>query len=410
MKKNTKLLLGILFLIIILALFLVVCLIYFREEIPKYTVGGTVTGLKGTLLLQCNGADDTTITSDSAFTFSTAIKNGTAYSVKVLSHTMSGTQGCTVKAGSGTLSGTNVTNVQVACNDYYFFPANDGINGTELWKSDGTAAGTAIVKDINKRGGSLPKELTNVDGTLFFTASDGTNGTELWKSDGTEADTVMVKDINERSSFPHGLTNMKGTLFFTAKDSRSGNELWKSDGTEAGTIMVKDINTSGHSYPEMSGSTNYYLTNVNGTLFFRASDGINGTELWKSDGTEAGTVMVKDIHKGMVNDTNTSGHSSPMHLTNVNGTLFFRASDGINGTELWKSDGTEAGTIMVKDINTRSSYADSYPRGLTNVNGTLFFKAYDGINGTVLMKSDGTPSGTIKVKDINIGHHQGQGH
>ena len=61
-------------------------------------------------------------------------------------------------------------------------------HGSELWKTDGTAAGTVLVKDIRSgASGSYPHNLTNVNGTLFFTANDGTNGYELWKSDGTAA-------------------------------------------------------------------------------------------------------------------------------------------------------------------------------------------------------------------------------
>jgi ELWxxDGT repeat protein len=82
---------------------------------------------------------------------------------------------------------------------------------------------------------------------------------------------------------------------------------------------------------------------VNGTLFFAASNGTNGTELWKSDGTATGTVMAKDIYTG-------SGGSSPANLTNVNGVLFFAAMGTTGGTELWKSTGTDAGTAPVKDI------------------------------------------------------------
>ena len=111
---------------------------------------------------------------------------------------------------------------------------------------------------------------------------------------------------------------------------------------------------------------------MGGTLFFTANDGTNGHELWKSDGTAAGTVLVKDIYPGSGN----SFARFSVNLTNVGGTLFFTANDGVNGTELWKSDGTAAGTVLVKDINPGSS--SSYPRYLTNVGGTLFFTANDG--------------------------------
>ena len=72
---------------------------------------------------------------------------------------------------------------------------------------------------------------------------------------------------------------------------------------------------------------------------------MTGQELWKSDGTAAGTTLVKNIRPG----SGTS--SSPRELTNVNGTLFFVADDGVTGQELWKSDGTAAGTVLVRDIH-----------------------------------------------------------
>ena len=211
------------------------------------------------------------------------------------------------------------------------------------------------------------------------------------------ASPFLVKDINPGTdgSFVAAifgatspLANVNGTLFFRGFDANNGYELWKSDGTSNGTVLVKDIN------PGTNGSTPSGFTDVNGTLFFSADDGSNGVELWKSDGTSSGTVLVKDIDPGF-------SDSYPLALAVVNGTLYFSALDGNDGVELWKSDGTSTGTVLVKDINPGS--ASSNPLALTNVNGTLFFTANDGTSGTEVWKSDGTSTGTVRVADINPG-------
>ncbi len=293
-------------------------------------------------------------------------------------------------------------------NETLFFVADDEIHGVELWKSDGTATGTVLVKDIRPGSygyfpySSFPEELTAVNGTLFFRANDGIHGIELWKSDGTEAGTLLVKDIRPGSSYgypvgsnPGQLTKVQGTLFFTANDGVHGTELWKSDGTPEGTVPIKDINaTISGSYA--NGSFPSYLTAVNGVLFFAADDGVHGVELWKSDGTPEGTLLVKDINSTV--DAGVPGSSAPTELTNVNGLLFFVASDGSNGFELWKSDGTPEGTLMVKDIFPGETGAN--PRQLTNVNGTLFFTATDDVNGFGLWKSDGTEAGTVFLRSL----------
>ena len=90
--------------------------------------------------------------------------------------------------------------------------------------------------------------------------------------------------------------------------------------------------------------------NVNGTLYFTVNDAVHGDELWKSNGTDKGTVMVKDIAAGKYPSGGGPRSSNPFDLTAVNGTLFFSADDGVHGRELWKSNGTVAGTVLVKDI------------------------------------------------------------
>jgi RNA polymerase sigma factor (sigma-70 family) len=297
-----------------------------------------------------------------------------------------------------------------------FFVCTDGQRDLGLQKSDGTAAGTVVVKDMNavpavdytSRGARA-----DVNGTLFFVAQDRYHGRELWTSDGTAAGTRLVKDIRTGpyGSDPCFLTNVNGTLFFTADDGVHGRELWKSDGTAAGTRMVKDINPG-----PASGFPDAWIGNliaVGPTLFFTADDGLHGVELWKSDGTAEGTVMVKDIHHGPGSslEKRPPGNKKPPPGTTVqraalgpdtmavvDNTLFFTADDGVHGYELWKSDGTAAGTVLVKDIAPGSE--DGYPTRLTNVHGTLYFAACDGVHRKQLWKSDGTEAGTVPVKNF----------
>ena len=283
-----------------------------------------------------------------------------------------------------------------------FFSATNG-SGSELWVSNGTAAGTFMVKNINSGGGSSsPSGLVALGNEVYFAANDGTNGEELWKSNGTTAGTVLVKDINSGggNSDIDWLTAMGSQVFFEASDGNNGRELWKSNGTSSGTLMVKDIHDSGNNFGSSDPSN---LVVMNNTLFFSAQDGSNWTELWKSDGTASGTLMVKDINSG-------TGSSSPSHFAVAGSVLFFKADDGTYGTELWKTDGTTAGTLMVKDINNGSSnhcnwnVSSTHTCDMFSVGDSIYFAADDGLGyGYELWTSDGTSTGTVMVQDINPG-------
>jgi ELWxxDGT repeat protein len=98
-------------------------------------------------------------------------------------------------------------------------------------------------------GGYIEREMIGLGDTVLFQAGSGGSGMqsnrELWKSDGTEAGTMQVKDINVGSygSTPTYFTLMGETVFFAANAGPGSNsELWKTDGTETGTVLVKEIN------------------------------------------------------------------------------------------------------------------------------------------------------------------------
>jgi ELWxxDGT repeat protein len=306
-----------------------------------------------------------------------------------------------ITAGTGSTSFSLMT----AGNGLVFFVANDGVSGSELWRSDGTEAGTYLLKDINP--GSASAAINRIffhNGLLFFGANNGTHGQELWKSDGTTAGTVMIKDINPgaTASSPAPLSNALYTfvalgneVFFAAAGPSVGRELYKTDGTEAGTVLVKDVWPGGTSG---IGITNHKAAVHNGRLYFAGNDGVNGVELWSTDGTEAGTFMVKDIVAG-------SGHSHPNNLISFNGALFFSASTVNNGNpNLYKTDGTEAGTVLIRDLVADGTILNigntTAINDFTIAAGKLFFRSGSSLNGLELFVSDGTTGGTGLVKDI----------
>jgi ELWxxDGT repeat protein len=226
-----------------------------------------------------------------------------------------------------------------------------------------------------------------LNGAIYFLAGENTHGYELWKSDGTGAGTALVKDIYPgmvgtiaNSSNPSGFTSAGNFVVFSAFDGVHGYELWRTDGTAAGTILVKDINPgTGTGY--QSSITNPAPISFNGLTYFMANDGVHGVELWRTDGTPDGTVMVADINAG-------AGTSLPADLTISGGRLYFTADDGgAGGRELWVvDDQSPQGVRRVADVY--PGEGSSNPMNLTDVEGTLFFTANDGVHGPRLFKLD----------------------
>lgn len=262
--------------------------------------------------------------------------------------------------------------------------------GEELWVSDGTQMGTHILKDIDTTGQSFPYFPFSAsilhDSLLLFTASNGTKRDQLWKTNGTEAGTTLLaeqalmgKEVNDI------LGKFGDALIFSIKNFL-GAELWISDGSDEGTKLLK------HIFPGAYGG---YFTVLGKAFYFAAGDSPHGTELWKSDGTNNGTVLVKDILPG-------TKSSIPYHLTRHQNELFFVVGETNNGKDaLWKSDGTSEGTVQVKQIASADNF--SYIRNLFSWGPYLYFSADDGIHGHELWRSDGTEAGTTMLLDLNTG-------
>src|SRR6185436_12624603 len=214
--------------------------------------------------------------------------------------------------------------------------------------------------------------------------------------DGTTAGTYPVALIGTPAGVRAWLTVLGDRLLLAADDGAHGIELWRSDGTEAGTTLVRDI------APGAASAAPAWLAAAGGRAFFAAQDGASGTELWESDGTAAGTRRVHDIAPG-------AGSSNPQELTLAGDRLFFAADDGIHGEELWvlslagggcvPSDGVlclSGGRFrVVADWRALGGQGDGHAVTLTGDTGYFWF--FDSANVEVVLK-------VLDGRGVN-GHH-----
>lgn len=257
-----------------------------------------------------------------------------------------------------------------------FFRATTTENGDELWITDGTAEGTKMIKDIYPGNiGSNIFGITALNSTqcCFFAKDpdseldpifDLNNGDEwLWISDGTEAGTYRLADVPTRKfidGFDGYLVKCGSKLFFSGYHKDYNETLWVTDGTKTGTKAITDINTKpttpGNNFKTQAANIDW-LINVDDTkVIFRAETveekvgGNYGSEIWYSDGTEAGTKWVGvDYAAGETNGVpNNTEFAFPIAY---NGKVYFRAKDGVHGCEPGITDFTVAGTHFITDVN-----------------------------------------------------------
>lgn len=302
----------------------------------------------------------------------------------------------------GTIAGTSLVHAGftvwpyrlAALGNELLFVASDGTTANgELWASDGTTAGTRLVYDFQNTAHvpvSIYSPFTVIGNVAYFSAEEAATGAELWRSDGTRAGTWLVSDIwnSTWSSYPQEISRFGNQLVFSADHWAHGRELWISDGTRAGTRIVVDL-VPGQA---ASGSPTYLMPLANHVVFF-ANDGAHGFEPLASDGTAAGTGLLADL-------LYTPLDSSPSEFARFGERTVFSAQTVATGREAWLSDGTAAGTVMLADLVPGAAGAN--PHGFVEWQGRLWFAANDAA-GDELWNSDGTAAGSSRFLDLNPG-------
>jgi len=335
--------------------------------------------------------------------------------------------------------------VSLAAGGRLFFSGNEGSRGLELWATDGTAAGTHLVRDLCRGScSSEPSSLIAGDGEVFVLARNGQAFPQLWRSDGTSPGTVRLTSFQSSTALsgPSPGIPLGGAFLFSAGDGAHGRELWTSDGSAQTTRLLLDINPV-----DLGGGFPSAFREANGKAWFFADDGVHGFELWTSDGTEEGTVMVHELEPGPgpdlppeVESSASSGgrfyfvvglHEPGVSLWRTEGTagstvrlsppelridlseplravgdrVFFVAADDEGEEELWTSNGTPEGTRQVADLAPGTT--GSRPRSLTVFQDKIYFTAEVAGLGRELWRSDGTEAGTVMVEDVDPRPGQG---
>lgn len=300
------------------------------------------------------------------------------------------------------LPDTGRRSLWLAGQDVLYFAANDLVDGVELWRSDGTPAGTFQVADLRPGfAGSEPAELTELGGRLFFRADDGERGPALWTSDGTAEGTRLVRDPLAGTAAhlgPDLLRTVGGTLFFAAPSTRRRAGLWKSDGTARGTSLVIDFAVTPGSPAVLD------VTALGNRALFVAFEPGRGQELWASNGTQAGTVPLTRFRPAAPFRGLGDGDTRLLPEMPLGNRMVFRADDGQHGVEPWVTDGTRGGTRLLVDLCpglcTGADSTDDAGIARFAAGDLLLFSGDDGVRGRELWATDGTAAGTRLVRDL----------
>jgi ELWxxDGT repeat protein len=261
-----------------------------------------------------------------------------------------------------------------------FFAACERFRNCTLWATDGTQTGTRPLVEFNpnvdRDDDDWDAPVFDVaDGTLRFVVGDSRGGYALWRSDGTPEGTVPTD-----ASDPPVPTARRPVLYYGNPRADTGVEPWRYDPVAGTSSLLGDLVPG----PRSSDPSEFIA--VGETVFFVASDGsadqagYRGRELWKTDGTPLGTVRVADL--SAVGEVHVIGGAG--------GTLFLTV-----GSAVWRSDGTTEGTIALVDFGVAP--AADFAWCLASVGGMSLFSGYGADGSPELWRTNGTPAGTRRV-------------
>ncbi len=291
------------------------------------------------------------------------------------------------------LGAINLTKFQ----DELFFVNYESQTGYEIWQTDGTAEGTEIFVDFQPGSDWGTSNIRVYGDYIYFLSNESVSITNLFRCDGTAEGIEQVTfgmnnlDINWLYDYI-----VNGDIaFLVIDDDNHGKELWLSDGTENGTNLLKDLNPGTDDGFSDDFSDEIVWAIHNDELLFISESAEFGNELWRSDGTEAGTTMIRDIYSGIES-------SEILSMLSLDSGLFFNAESPEYGTELWKYSTDLQDASLVYDINTSTS-ASSYPLRFGIINNSLVFSAKVDCIGRELFSTQGSAKSTTLLNDIALG-------
>ncbi len=311
-----------------------------------------------------------------------------------------------------------------------YFTADDGVHGRELWRTDGTSVGTAMLGDLTPGPYTTYLPLASTSTHILFCMSDGT-AQRLWSSDGTLAGTQQISGtIACQWAGEPAAATLHDRVYFGVTSAAEGGEPWSSDGTAAGTTLLADL------APGAASSIPGHFATIGDRLAFTACTAANDCGLYVSDGSAAGTSRVPGITFAyssvqrvatgliysatlidssvatLITDGTASGTRElfPRQLlpngiywgtaADFAGRVVFSADDGVRGPAIWTTDGSAAGAHPVFESPTSSSSA-SAPDSLAATAHALVFAVDDGQHGQELWSiPDGGPSANPDVAQI----------